>query len=231
MSDAINPSSEERQSFTFYLSFEKGIQQLNDADQLGVYRAISRYSLFGEDPKLDGFALMAWEFIRPVLERSRQLFENGKNSGEFGRLGGAPKGNQNARKTTPKQPPKQPLGLNENNPTDTDIDTDTSTRTDVGSKGDCKGETGKPFPVATKRAAFVAPSLEEAVNYFSEIKGTSVDAEAFCDHFTANGWRVGGKSPMKDWKSAARSWMRRKPEYENRQNSKSNESNLKYRTE
>lgn len=80
-------------------------------------------------------------------------------------------------------------------------------------KGDCKGESDKPIPVATKRRAFVAPQLEEAVNYFSEIKGTKADAEAFIDHFRANGWRVSGKAPMKDWKAAARQWMRNKPRF------------------
>ena len=98
----------ERQVFPFYLSFEKGIQQLNDDDQLVVYRAISRYSLFGEEPKLEGFAAMAWSFIYPILQKSRKKFISGLKGADFGKLGGAPKGNQNARKQPQKQPQKQP---------------------------------------------------------------------------------------------------------------------------
>lgn len=58
----------ERQ-IAFYLSFEKGIQKLNDDEQLLVYRAISRYFLFGELPELTGFAAMVWELIYPALNK------------------------------------------------------------------------------------------------------------------------------------------------------------------
>lgn len=67
--------------------------------------------------------------------------------------------------------------------------------------------------VATKRRAFVAPSLEEAIAYFPSIGGTREDAEAFFDHFTSNGWKVSGKAPMKDWKASCRQWMRNKSNF------------------
>ncbi|MEO0560079.1 MAG: hypothetical protein AAF170_18075 [Bacteroidota bacterium] len=38
-------------------------------------------------------------------------------------------------------------------------------------------------------------------------------AGEFVDHFTANGWRVGGRAPMKDWKAAWRNWCRRAPQF------------------
>jgi hypothetical protein len=34
-----------------------------------------------------------------------------------------------------------------------------------------------------------------------------VEAERFVDFYTANGWKV-GKNPMKDWKAAARNWIK-----------------------
>lgn len=37
-------------------------------------------------------------------------------------------------------------------------------------------------------------------------------AVAFWDHFESNGWKVGGKTPMQDWKAAARGWSRRELE-------------------
>jgi hypothetical protein len=33
-------------------------------------------------------------------------------------------------------------------------------------------------------------------------------ASAFYDYFESNGWKVGGKAPMRDWKAAARNWCR-----------------------
>lgn len=54
---------------------------------------------------------------------------------------------------------------------------------------------------------FKAPTIEEVKSYFADKGYMESEAERFVDHFTANGWKV-GKSPMKDWKAAARNWMR-----------------------
>lgn len=78
-----------------------------------------------------------------------------------------------------------------------------------------KESTDKPCDGTTKRTAFVVPAIEIVKDYFSTIKGGDTDAECFYDHFTANGWKVSGKSSMKDWKAAARNWMRRKSEFSN----------------
>lgn len=51
---------------------------------------------------------------------------------------------------------------------------------------------------------FTPPSVEEVAAYCRERKN-AVNAEQFCDYYTANGWKVGRHS-MKDWKAAVRSW-------------------------
>ena len=48
------------------------------------------------------------------------------------------------------------------------------------------------------------PTMAELAAYCAE-RGGKVNPEAFMDHYTANGWRV-GKNPMKDWKAAVRNW-------------------------
>lgn len=58
------------------------------------------------------------------------------------------------------------------------------------------------------RARFVPPTAAE-VAAFAVAEGVKVDAQAFVDHFTSNGWKVGGKAAMKDWRAAARNWARR----------------------
>jgi len=55
------------------------------------------------------------------------------------------------------------------------------------------------------------PIIEDVEAYCTEA-GISVDASAFVYHYEANGWKVGGKSPMKDWKAAVRNWARRDAE-------------------
>jgi hypothetical protein len=62
-------------------------------------------------------------------------------------------------------------------------------------------------------------SAKDVENYLTEYQPTisksyiTVEAAKFFDHFTANGWKVGGKSPMKDWRAAARNWLRQAEVY------------------
>ena len=57
------------------------------------------------------------------------------------------------------------------------------------------------------RKRFHPPTVEEVEAYCRE-RHNNVDAERFVDFYTSNGWKV-GKNPMKDWKSAVRTWERR----------------------
>jgi len=50
-------------------------------------------------------------------------------------------------------------------------------------------------------------SLHEVILYFKEKNTATIEAEKFYNHFQSNGWLVGGKSKMKDWKAAARNWI------------------------
>lgn len=52
---------------------------------------------------------------------------------------------------------------------------------------------------------FVPPTVEEVRAYCTERKN-NVDPEAFVAHYTANGWKVGGRGAMKDWKAAVITW-------------------------
>lgn len=62
-----------------------------------------------------------------------------------------------------------------------------------------------------RNAKFVPPSLEEVREYCRE-RNNDIDAERFIDYYSSNGWKVGGKSPMKDWKASVRLWEKRNKE-------------------
>ncbi len=51
---------------------------------------------------------------------------------------------------------------------------------------------------------FKPPTVAEVKAYCEE-RNNGIDAQRFVDYYTSNGWRV-GKSPMKDWKAAVRTW-------------------------
>ncbi len=58
-----------------------------------------------------------------------------------------------------------------------------------------------------ERNFFVAPQPNLVHEYFSTQKFPAVEAEKFYNYFQSNGWLVGGRTKMKDWKAAARNWM------------------------
>lgn len=67
--------------------------------------------------------------------------------------------------------------------------------------------------IEQKSKRFKAPTAEEVRAYILE-KGYSVDAESFVDYYTSKGWVV-GKSPMKDWKAAVRTWNKNHAKFNN----------------
>ena len=58
---------------------------------------------------------------------------------------------------------------------------------------------------------FIPPTVEEVKAYCLE-RGNNVDAENFVDFYESKGWVV-GKSKMKNWKAAVRTWERNTSDY------------------
>ena len=67
------------------------------------------------------------------------------------------------------------------------------------------GSVGKRNVIARHEA--ISPSLQQVQEYFASQKFPTVEAEKFYNYFQSNGWLVGGRTKMKDWKAAARNWM------------------------
>lgn len=53
----------------------------------------------------------------------------------------------------------------------------------------------------------IPPEPEHVKIYFAEKGFPPIEAEKFFNYFQSNGWLVGGRSKMKDWKAAARNWI------------------------
>lgn len=69
--------------------------------------------------------------------------------------------------------------------------------------------TGDSPPTPSKPVRrFVKPTVADVAAYCRE-RGNGIDAAAFMNHYEAKGWLI-GKSPMKDWKAAVRTWEQRR---------------------
>jgi hypothetical protein len=58
---------------------------------------------------------------------------------------------------------------------------------------------------------FSTPSLDEVKEFFKN----KTEAEKFFNYYTSNGWKVGGKTSMKNWQAAARNWIIKANEFSN----------------
>jgi hypothetical protein len=212
-----------RDTMVYYRSFRESLRELPPDLYKVVSETIFDYAFEGIAPGADSNAVAKALFIaiKPVIDNAHNRYDA---CVENGRKGGAPKGSRNnpsGKAGEPNQRPNQRPNQEPNLYKDKDKDVDKDK--DIDSKGEPTNAEGndtsvttsadKPRRGTTKRTAFVVPSLEIVKDYFSTIKGGDTDAECFYDYFTANGWRT-GKNPIKDWKAAARNWMRRKSEFD-----------------
>lgn len=82
-----------RDSFIFYRSFYEAISELNDEDQLKIYKAIAEYSLNFNCDDLSGIPKTIFILIKPQLDANNKRFVNGMQ----------PKKKQKESKTEAKQ--------------------------------------------------------------------------------------------------------------------------------
>ncbi|PWK19666.1 transcriptional regulator [Xanthomarina spongicola] len=58
-----------------------------------------------------------------------------------------------------------------------------------------------------KNKSMITPNEKDLINYFLEQNFPELEAKKFFNYFSSNGWLVGGKTPMANWKAAAQNWM------------------------
>lgn len=73
----------------------------------------------------------------------------------------------------------------------------------TGQKPEARGQ--KP----ERERTLVRPTRSDWLAYATEIKWNQRDAESAFDHYESNGWKVGGRAAVKDWRACARNCQRR----------------------
>ena len=157
----------EKRSFVFYDSFLEAMKHLNDAEFRECVMKIRDYALEGVDEESSSpMVNVIMELAKPNLDSARRRYmasvENGKKGAEFGKLGGAPKGNQNARKNNPQSSPKQPLDADVNDDVEVDENVNEEVNVEVDADADApSGSTAFQFSFSNSSIGF---SNKEIVN-------------------------------------------------------------------
>lgn len=189
--------SDTRKSFVFYSDWYDAICGLDDATALEVSKAIMAIALGREEPNLSATANAMMMLIRPQIQRDIEKWIDIRNKRqEIGRMGGVAKATNCYQKLPNDSKSKQNLA-NEG------VNVNVNDNVDVDNNVILEKEEDKSSP-KKKTTRFVKPTIEEIQKYIEE-KNYHIDAESFFNFYESKGWVV-GKSPMKDWRAACRTW-------------------------
>lgn len=182
----------ERAQFTFYRSYYEAIQELPKKDQTAVLLAICAYALDNKAPELSGTSSAIFRLIRPTLDAGRKKAMGGH------------------RGSPAKDETEKGQRLQKDDGKTGERDSEDSANEKEG-EIEIENECSPPTPSQGKtKKRFVPPSVEE-VRAYCEGRHNGIDAAMFVDSYAAKGWMI-GKSQMRDWKAAVRTWEKRRRE-------------------
>lgn len=64
----------------------------------------------------------------------------------------------------------------------------------------------KPEPPKTEK--FKKPTIDEIKTFCNE-KNIKINCEQFFNYYESNGWKIGGRATMKNWRAAVQNWVAR----------------------
>ena len=169
-----------REYFCAYHSYLASMRNLSDAECGRLFRALLQYGAGDKSINLQGRESIAFDFMAAQIDRDNEAYEaRCKKNRENGSLANGSERGQSLPNGTERYrtPPKEKEKKKENKK---------EIITNVIPK--------KDFP----------PCVDEVAAYCRE-RNNGIDAEAFIDHYAARGWMI-GKTKMKDWKAAVRTW-------------------------
>ena len=201
----------ERESFIFYRGFYEAISCLEKEQQAECYQAIAEYALNGVEVEVSGIVKALFLSFKPQIDANNRKREkgmqNGKKGAEYGKLGGRPK-KENPQET-PKKPPENPQD-NPQKPANVNVNVNDNVNANVNDNENVNVNVNvndnENVVVREKTQRFFPPTLDQVKDYCWQRKN-NIDAQKFIDYYTARGWMI-GKTKMKDWKAAVRTWER-----------------------
>jgi len=168
--------------YYFYQSYYDALKGLKPTVRYAIRDAIDRYMFEDIEPVFkDTLSNSIWMLLLPTLRKSKIYFANGKLKS---------KSEANPKQTESKSDAN--VGICSSKEKEKDKD-----------KGEKERDKEKSA-TASSPSRFHKPTVDEVRTYIQE-SGYHVNPNDFVNFYSSKGWLV-GKSPMKDWKAAVRTW-------------------------
>ena len=170
------------------------IDMLSDAEAGRLLKSLMHYANDQED-ELPGQEKLVFAMLKTQIDRDAASYRTFcDKQRENGLKGGRPK-----KPMVITENPNNPVVFSETQKSQ-DKEEDKEKEEDVLKENNLS-------VVKEKRRRFSPPSLDDVRAYCKE-RRNNVDPQRFIDFYASKGWVV-GKSPMRDWKAAVRTWEQR----------------------
>lgn len=197
-----------------YTDFAKDMEMLGEAERGRLFTAMLLYAETGKEMALYGNEKYLWGTAKKNIDYQRDSYEkrcaiNKANGSEPKRkqakTSDSLQEEEKSREIYNSTPienstPSIPIKPETNSTTERN---ESSTPTTVPSRSSVVAQSVKP-------SRNVIPPTLQMVSDYCESRRNGIDPQAFIDHYTSNGWMV-GKTRMKDWQAAVRTWERNSP--------------------
>ncbi|WP_417753490.1 DUF6291 domain-containing protein [Slackia sp.] len=177
------------ESFTWFAKFGDVFELLEEEDGVKLAYAIAEYGMFGREPDSLPFHLsLAFTAMREDIDHSKMKRAAGSKGG---RPRKQPEKPDNKPCLKPVSKPDEKLVLTQNNTEQNNTE-----------------QNNPEQNIKKGGASRFSPPSENEVRKYCEEHGYGIDPAAFVSFYTSNGWMI-GRSKMKDWKAAVRTWVQR----------------------
>ena len=191
-----------KESFVFYRSFYEAISDLDDKNQLQIYKAICEYALNFEKIELKGISNTVFKLIKPQIEANNKRFINGSKGGNPNFKKGQrnpyyplEKDNLDNQKITNTLPNENDnVNVNDNYNVNINESESSAEITDV---------------ITPSFSHTATPTLSELRSYCSENNMGNFDYENFYNYYEANGWLNKNGTEIKNWKAKVNYWYKK----------------------
>ena len=190
-------------SFVVYKDWEELVRALDsDADRGRLFLALFLYASTGKQPvDFSGALKMAFLVMKNAIDRDGHKWEQTcENRAINGKRGGAPKGNQNARKKQAKQPNGCLNNLKQAKQPDTDTEIETDTDTVSDSEKEIESDTVSPSADDFSAVELSDEQLNSLVSFSSR---------PLVDYYIskARDWQIKHKRKYKDAYKTIKGWL------------------------